>query len=193
MSKNNGLYCSCDNPQPVKQIASGKTFKVCVKSKGGCGKEYDADIRDKLIGTKSLNKSAFTIPFPERFKLNVPKFTTKIPNGIHLFNFALPKYELIMSDYEHLVTKNKTTKVYRIKALKDFDDIKKGDLGGYIESEKNLSQFGNCWIGKNVHLYSDALVTDNARVETDIKYFINKSVFKNNVISKLKNGIGYIS
>ena len=31
-------------------------------------------------------------------------------------------------------------KLYRIRALKDFSDIKKGELGGYIESEKNLNQ-----------------------------------------------------
>ncbi|MBB4077294.1 hypothetical protein GGR08_001625, partial [Bartonella fuyuanensis] len=31
------------------------------------------------------------------------------------------------------------------QALKDFDDIKAGDLGGFIEKEVNLSHDGNCW------------------------------------------------
>lgn len=34
-------------------------------------------------------------------------------------------------------------KLYRIKALKSFGDVKVDDLGGYIEDEDNLSQDGN--------------------------------------------------
>ena len=36
--------------------------------------------------------------------------------------------------------------LHRIKALKDFGDVKKGDIGGYVENEWNLSQDGECWI-----------------------------------------------
>ncbi|WP_208434759.1 hypothetical protein [Bartonella taylorii] len=36
--------------------------------------------------------------------------------------------------------------LYRIRALRDFGDVKKGDLGGWVESEDNLSHEGNCWI-----------------------------------------------
>ena len=36
--------------------------------------------------------------------------------------------------------------LYRIKALKDFGNVKKGDLGGYVEREENLSHSGDCWI-----------------------------------------------
>ena len=59
------------------------------------------------------------------------------------------KYELIPSDIEGL---------FRIKALKDFGNVKKGDIGGYIQSENNLSQLDDCWI------YDDAVVRDNAKV-----------------------------
>ena len=59
------------------------------------------------------------------------------------------KYELIPSDIEGL---------FRIKALKDFNDVKKGDIVGYIQSENNLSQLDDCWI------YDDAVVRDNAKV-----------------------------
>lgn len=48
--------------------------------------------------------------------------------------------------------------LYRIKALKDFSDVKKGDLGGWIQSKENLSQEGNCWI------YDEAMCMDYARV-----------------------------
>ena len=48
--------------------------------------------------------------------------------------------------------------LYRIRALKNFSDIKKGDLGGWVSSENNLSQEGNCWI------YNEAKCMDNARM-----------------------------
>ena len=38
---------------------------------------------------------------------------------------------------------------YQIQSLKDFGDVKKGDLGGWIEKENNLSQEGNCWVSDN--------------------------------------------
>ena len=44
-------------------------------------------------------------------------------------------------------------KLYRIEALKDFGDVKKGDLGGWAESEKNLSQHGNAWVSDNALVF----------------------------------------
>ena len=53
-------------------------------------------------------------------------------------------------------------KVYRIEALKDFTcingrEVKKGDKGGWIKSEENLSQDGLCW------LFDEAIGMDNSR------------------------------
>jgi hypothetical protein len=36
------------------------------------------------------------------------------------------------------------TKLYQVRSLKDFGKIKKGDLGGWVQSEDNLSHRGNC-------------------------------------------------
>ena len=49
----------------------------------------------------------------------------------------------------------------RIIALKDFSNVKKGDKGGLIEKEENLSQEGNCWV------YDEATVSGNAWVSGD--------------------------
>lgn len=57
-------------------------------------------------------------------------------------------------------------KLYRIKALRDFSDVKKGDIGGYVESEKNLSQEGDCWIYDNAIACDYSIVCDNAKVKT---------------------------
>ena len=56
------------------------------------------------------------------------------------------------------------TKLFRIKALISFGDVTIGDIGGYIEKEKNLSQTGEAWVYDNARVYGDAEVFDNARV-----------------------------
>lgn len=55
----------------------------------------------------------------------------------------------------------------RIQALKDFGDIKAGDLGGWVYSNMNLSQNGNCWI------YDDAKVLYFSNVNDDAKILNN--------------------
>jgi hypothetical protein len=39
--------------------------------------------------------------------------------------------------------------LYQIQALKDFGVVKKGDVGGWVESEENLSHEFKCWIFEN--------------------------------------------
>ena len=51
--------------------------------------------------------------------------------------------------------------LYRIRALKNFADIKAGDIGGYIEKEYNLSHEGDSWIYDNAKVYGDARVSGN--------------------------------
>ena len=57
------------------------------------------------------------------------------------------------------------TILHRIKALKDFSDVKAGDLGGWIEKEDNLSQSGDARIGGDARVYGNAVVFGNARVD----------------------------
>ena len=52
----------------------------------------------------------------------------------------------------------------RIKALRDFSDVKAGDLGGFINLEKNLSHDDNCWVYENAMVYDDVRVFGNARI-----------------------------
>lgn len=47
------------------------------------------------------------------------------------------------------------------RALKDFGNVKKGDIGGFVESEDNLSQDDDCWI------YDNAVVCGNARIKNE--------------------------
>ena len=72
----------------------------------------------------------------------------------------MEKYEL--TEEKITIDENKT--LYRIKALRDFGDVKAGDLGGFVESEKNLSHEGNCWIYDNAIVYASAKILDSAQV-----------------------------
>ena len=116
------------------------------------------------------------------------------------------KYEL--TD-ERIVLNGRT--LYRIRALKDFDlgfsyadgnraIIKKGELGGFIAGENNLSQVDKCWvfhnakvydnailqnnayIQKNVEVYGNAMISDNSKIVGDVQVFGNTQVLGNSYI-----------
>ncbi len=66
------------------------------------------------------------------------------------------KYELTNETIEH---EGRT--LYRIRAIRYFNDVKVGDLGGFVENEENLSHDGDCWI------YDDAMAIDLAWIHGD--------------------------
>ena len=74
--------------------------------------------------------------------------------------------------------------LYRIRSLVDIPlhCVKAGDLGGWIEGEKNLSTTGAAWVGdnarvyENAEVYGDAWVSDNARVCGDALVYYDAHV-----------------
>ena len=72
--------------------------------------------------------------------------------------------------------------LYRIEALKDFSNIKRGDKGGFVESENNLSQYDDCWVYDNAKVYDDAQVYGNARICGDAQVFENAEVYDNAIV-----------
>lgn len=91
------------------------------------------------------------------------------------------KYELILDDFIQL----NNVKLYRIRALKSFGSVKEGELGGYVESENNLSHSSNAWVGGNACVRDNAwvtgngLVTDNACVTDNSRVTDNACVTGN--------------
>ena len=55
-------------------------------------------------------------------------------------------------------------KLYRIQSLRSFSNVKEGELGGYIESEDNLSHDGMCWVYEEAKVFGNAKVYNNACV-----------------------------
>ncbi|GAC1501886.1 MAG: hypothetical protein NVS1B10_06350 [Candidatus Saccharimonadales bacterium] len=70
------------------------------------------------------------------------------------------KYELLLDDTKNILG----IKRFRIKALVSFSNVAKGDLGGYIQAESNLSQSGNAWVYGYAYVYGNARVYGNALV-----------------------------
>ena len=70
------------------------------------------------------------------------------------------KYEILYNE----PTEIDGITLYPIRALKDFFDIKKGQRGGYVQTEFNLSQLDNSWIRDTACVYGKAKVLDNAQI-----------------------------
>ena len=75
--------------------------------------------------------------------------------------------------------------LYRIRALKDFADVKKGKLGGWVQTEDNLSQKGNCWI------YNNAKCMDNARMYDNSTMFDRSEMHDNTIMYDYSRMLDY--
>jgi hypothetical protein len=89
------------------------------------------------------------------------------------------KYELLKNDTKRIGDKT----LYRVKYLKSFALIAKGELGGYIEKEANLSQVGDAQVSGDARVSGNALVCGNARVSGDARVYGNAQVSGNARVS----------
>lgn len=89
--------------------------------------------------------------------------------------------------------------VYRIRALRTFQSlrqrrreffVREGVLGGFVESEDNLSHDGECWISENAEIKGNAIVSENAfvhgnaTIKDQAKVYGNAEVFGEAVVYK---------
>ena len=70
----------------------------------------------------------------------------------------MKKFELTTESITNVAGK----KLFRIKALIDFGDVKAGEVGGYVEKEENVSQDGNAWVSGDARVYGNAMVYGDA-------------------------------
>lgn len=81
-----------------------------------------------------------------------------------------------MTEKKYIITDEKHPIYHsarRIKAVRNFGIIEEGELGGYIQNEKNLSHSNLAWVGDNAVILDNASVFDNA-------YVFGKSVISQN-------------
>lgn len=89
------------------------------------------------------------------------------------------KFELTNESIIH-----KGNKLHRIRALKSFGRIKEGDLGGFVQSENNLSDKGDAWIYHDAKVYDDAIVSGNASVLNNAEIFESSYIYGDAIIGK---------
>ena len=115
---------------------------------------------------------------------NFPKFIKYMEKYL-----STPKY--ILKDTINITVNNVPKKLYEICANKPFvaykndgtrSIIPKGQSGGYIESEQNLSQEGSCWIGFGNNVCDNALITGNAYVGGGSSKIRGNVIIKDNAI-----------
>ena len=75
--------------------------------------------------------------------------------------------------------------LYRIEALKDFSDVKKGDKGGFVESENNLSHDGDCWVYDDAKVSDCAMIFDNVKIFDNVEISEHAEIYDNAVIKDL--------
>lgn len=80
----------------------------------------------------------------------------------------MAKYKL-MKDKPPLVVARR--KLWRIQCLTVVNELKSGDLGGWIEDERNLSQDGVCWVYPGAYVYGDAHVDQRAKIKGEARVF----------------------
>lgn len=83
----------------------------------------------------------------------------------------MKKYEILKEDT--IKCNGKT--LYRIRAL----GANKGELGGYIEKESNLSHKGNAWVGDDAKVYDEAKVYGDALVCGAAEVFDHANIYGN--------------
>ena len=98
----------------------------------------------------------------------------------------MKKYEILK---ENFIVDKSGSVVFRIRALKEFclsdgTVVKKGTIGGYIQSESNLSHFDSCWVSDNAVVCNNAIVCDKAIVKDEVRIRDCVYVGDNSVIEK---------
>lgn len=143
---------------------------------------------NKELPTKSVTKDDSTETIPAQHSVKQEKPPVEKPTN--------SKYCLIEDDYKIVRDQSRVMsvdqKVYRIEALKNFSDVKKGDKGGYVQSLSSIGQSGKAWVYDDAIVSGTATVTGNATVKGDshihsmVKLRKNASIIDQEIINKRK-------
>ena len=87
----------------------------------------------------------------------------------------------------------------QIRALIDFGKVKANEIGGYIESENNLSHSGDAWICGDARVYGDAWICGDAQVSGNARVSGENDIFtigpigsRQDITTFFKTRTGYI-
>ena len=96
----------------------------------------------------------------------------------------IPKYELLNDDVYTGFLGSWPDKsefpgytLYRIRALRDFGDVKAGELGGYIQHYGNLAHGGTSWVGGDAKVCGRAVVFGNGQIDELVEMSCRGAVY----------------
>jgi len=72
--------------------------------------------------------------------------------------------------------------LHRIKALRSFGYVNKGELGGFVECEANLSHNGDCWVSGEATVLQNARVMNNAQIRDHARVLGNACISEHAVV-----------
>lgn len=87
------------------------------------------------------------------------------------------KYEFIREIYQQ-----GSYLLHRIIAVCNFGNVKKGNLGGWIEKEVNLSHNDIGWVVGEAKVYDTAQICNNAKVFENAKVYDNTEIYNDRYI-----------
>lgn len=108
--------------------------------------------------------------------------TTQPPATEPILGDICPRYKLDLSD-SFLYSGDK---LYRLVALKDFADVKAGDLGGYMHESSILEEEGTSWVypgavvGRGCALFGHSVVHDSQGSERKIRDYARPATYLTN-------------
>lgn len=129
-------------------LEENKKYKTYIIPKAMAGR----DIALQITTDQNICKKYNTLP-----KDRVRECDTPIITKVSYFE---QKFEFTEESYEwdgHIL--------HRIKAVRDFKNAKKGDLGGFIETEDNLSHAGDCWVADETLVYGTSRISGDAYIK----------------------------
>jgi carbonic anhydrase/acetyltransferase-like protein (isoleucine patch superfamily) len=71
---------------------------------------------------------------------------------------------------------------FRIIALKEFSDVSIGDIGGWIQTENNLSHYDNAWVYNEAHVSDNATILGNAKILDNARIYGNAKIYCDAII-----------
>lgn len=109
----------------------------------------------------------------------------------------MKKYTLLTDEAVNLTYRvkgiDKSVRVFPIQALIDIPSkgIKKGDKGGHVETEDNLSHEGSCWVYPTCVVIEGAIVFGDASISQQTKLVANTQVSGHSIVknSELHNSM----
>lgn len=104
----------------------------------------------------------------------------------------MKKYEFT-GETKQITIEGEVITLHQIKAIRDFstlfDNVKVGDLGGWIEKEENLSHDGEAWVTEHGEVCQNAKVCNNGMVHGHA--FGNVVICENGIIGCMQRVGGH--